>query len=71
MKLLFFMLLSGTAIVALSCFKSVKPKASATAAARAEYNKVAPNVRLHVTDWGTGKPVVQIHGYPLSDASRE
>lgn len=38
---------------------------------RAEYIEVAPNVRLHVTDWGEGQPVVLIHGYPLSDASWE
>lgn len=39
--------------------------------ARAEYIEVAPNVKLHVTDLGEGKPVVLIHGYPLSDASWE
>ncbi|MEO6176996.1 MAG: alpha/beta hydrolase [Flavobacterium circumlabens] len=38
---------------------------------RAEYIEVAPNVKLHVTDLGEGKPVVLIHGYPLSDASWE
>jgi len=40
-------------------------------AARKEYIEVEPNVRLHVTDLGTGKPVVLIHGYPLSDAMWE
>ncbi|GAA3929714.1 alpha/beta fold hydrolase [Chitinophaga oryziterrae] len=39
--------------------------------ARAEYIEVEPNVRLHVTDLGEGKPVVLIHGYPLSDAMWE
>lgn len=39
--------------------------------ARAEYIEVEPNVKLHVTDWGQGTPVVLIHGYPLSDASWE
>ncbi|MDR7369912.1 alpha/beta hydrolase [Flavobacterium aquidurense] len=38
---------------------------------RAEYIEVEPNVRLHVTDLGTGQPVVLIHGYPLSDAMWE
>lgn len=35
--------------------------------AREEYIKVAPNVRLHLTDAGEGKPIVLIHGWPLSD----
>lgn len=39
--------------------------------ARAEYIEVEPNVRLHVSDLGEGKPVVLIHGYPVSDASWE
>ena len=34
---------------------------------RAEYIEVEPNVRLHVTDAGEGRPVVLIHGWPLSD----
>jgi len=34
---------------------------------RAEYVKVEPNVRLHITDAGEGKPIVLIHGWPLSD----
>lgn len=34
---------------------------------RAEYIEVEPNVRLHVTDVGEGKPIVLIHGWPLSD----
>ncbi|HEX7584450.1 MAG TPA: alpha/beta hydrolase [Prolixibacteraceae bacterium] len=33
----------------------------------AEYIKVEPNVRLHITDAGEGKPIVLIHGWPLSD----
>jgi non-heme chloroperoxidase len=28
--------------------------------------ETAPNVRLHVEDWGQGKPVVFLHGWPLS-----
>ncbi len=35
--------------------------------AREEYIVVEPNVRLHVTDLGEGRPVVLIHGWPLSD----
>jgi len=34
---------------------------------RAEYIEVEPNVRLHVTDAGEGRPIVLIHGWPLSD----
>jgi len=39
--------------------------------ARAEYIKVASNVRLHVTDAGKGRPVVLIPGWPLSDEMYE
>ncbi|HZK95835.1 MAG TPA: alpha/beta hydrolase [Prolixibacteraceae bacterium] len=39
--------------------------------ARAEYIKVAPNVHLHVTDAGNGRPVVLIPGWPLSDEMYE
>ena len=35
--------------------------------ARAEYIEVEPNVNLHITDAGEGRPVVLIHGWPLSD----
>lgn len=38
-----------------------------TAAIRAEYIEVEPNVRLHITDAGEGRPIVLIHGWPLSD----
>ena len=38
---------------------------------RAEYIEVEPNVRLHVTDVGDGKPIVLIHGWPLSDEMYE
>ncbi|OXB03310.1 alpha/beta hydrolase [Flavobacterium pectinovorum] len=33
--------------------------------------EVEKNVKLHVTDLGEGKPVVLIHGWPLSDAMYE
>jgi len=38
---------------------------------RAEYVEVEPNVRLHITDAGTGRPIVLIHGWPLSDEMYE
>jgi len=34
---------------------------------RAEYIESEPNVLLHVTDAGKGRPIVLIHGWPLSD----
>jgi pimeloyl-ACP methyl ester carboxylesterase len=39
--------------------------------ARAEYIEVEPNVRLHITDAGEGRPIVLIHGWPLSDEMYE
>jgi len=38
---------------------------------REEFIEVEKNVRLHVADLGEGKPVVLIHGWPLSDAMYE
>ncbi|MDR7128118.1 pimeloyl-ACP methyl ester carboxylesterase [Algoriphagus sp. 4150] len=38
---------------------------------RAEYIEVEENVKLHVTDIGEGRPIVLIHGWPLSDAMYE
>jgi len=38
---------------------------------RAEYIEVEPNVRLHVSDAGEGRPIVLIHGWPLSDEMYE
>src|SRR5665647_2413207 len=38
-----------------------------TGTSRAEYIEVEPNVRLHITDAGEGRPIVLIHGWPLSD----
>jgi len=34
---------------------------------QAEYIEVEPNVRLHITDAGKGRPIVLIPGWPLSD----
>ena len=38
---------------------------------RSEYIEVEPNVRLHITDAGEGRPIVLIHGWPLSDEMYE
>ncbi|MDD3944687.1 MAG: alpha/beta hydrolase [Bacteroidales bacterium] len=38
---------------------------------RAEYIEVEPNVRLHISDAGEGRPIVLIHGWPLSDEMYE
>lgn len=38
---------------------------------RAEFIEVEKNVKLHVTDLGEGRPIVLIHGWPLSDAMYE
>ena len=38
---------------------------------RAEYIEVEPNVKLHITDGGEGRPIVLIHGWPLSDEMYE
>ena len=38
---------------------------------RAEYIEVEPNVRLHITDAGQGRPIILIHGWPLSDEMYE
>lgn len=46
-------------------------KQVAASAGRSEYIEVEKNVRLHVTDLGEGKPIVLIHGWPLSDAMYE
>jgi len=40
-------------------------------AARAEYIEVEPNVHLHITDAGEGRPIILIHGWPLSDEMYE
>ncbi|EKD24521.1 MAG: alpha/beta hydrolase fold protein, partial [uncultured bacterium (gcode 4)] len=38
---------------------------------RAEYIEVKPNVRLHITDAGEGRPIVLLPGWPLSDEMYE
>jgi len=42
-----------------------------TGSTRTEYIEVEPNVRLHITDAGEGRPIVLIHGWPLSDEMYE
>ncbi|MBK7497870.1 MAG: alpha/beta hydrolase [Ignavibacteriales bacterium] len=44
-----------------------KNDATITSVSRAEYIEVEPNVNLHITDAGEGRPIVLIHGWPLSD----
>jgi non-heme chloroperoxidase len=46
-------------------------KRTPASAGRAEYIEVEKNVKLHVTDLGSGRPVVLIHGWPLNDAMYE
>jgi non-heme chloroperoxidase len=61
------------AAFAIACFVQTvwaQPRVNASAG-RSEYIEVEPNVKLHVTDLGEGKPVVLIHGWPLSDAMYE
>ena len=41
------------------------------AQARGEYVQVSPEIRLHVRDWGRGRPVVLIPGWPLSNEMYE
>jgi non-heme chloroperoxidase len=38
---------------------------------RPEFIEVEKNVRLHISDLGEGKPLILIHGWPLSDAMYE
>jgi non-heme chloroperoxidase len=42
-----------------------------TGVTRAEYIEVEPNVKLHISDSGEGRPIVLIHGWPLSDEMYE
>ena len=50
---------------------TTKTKRVPASLGREEYVEVEKNVKLHVTDLGEGKPVVFIHGWPLSDAMYE
>jgi non-heme chloroperoxidase len=46
-------------------------KETNTGVARAEYIETEPNVHLHITDAGDGRPIVLIHGWPLSNEMYE
>lgn len=46
-------------------------KETNTGVARAEYIETEPNVHLHITDAGNGRPIVLIHGWPLSNEMYE
>jgi pimeloyl-ACP methyl ester carboxylesterase len=39
----------------------------AVASTRSECIEVPPGIRLHVRDWGQGRPIVLIHGWPFSN----
>jgi non-heme chloroperoxidase len=72
MPALIFTVLGG---ITAGCSDSKNEKAASTAPNKPEihreYVEVSNGVKLHITDLGTGTPVVLIHGYPLSDASWE
>jgi len=51
--------------------ETIIEKTTTLTIARAEYIEVEPNVRLHVTDAGEGRPIVLIPGWPLSDEMYE
>jgi len=51
--------------------ETIIEKTTPVTIARAEYIEVEPNVRLHVTDAGEGRPIVLIPGWPLSDEMYE
>ncbi len=48
----------------------ITEKLSSTTA-RAAFIEVESNIRLHITDVGDGRPIVLIHGWPLSDEMYE
>lgn len=40
-------------------------------ACSSHYIEVAPHIKLYVRDWGSGKPILFIHGWPLNHAMFE
>jgi len=44
---------------------------SMSGSTRTEYMEVDPNIHLHISDLGEGRPIVLIHGWPLSDEMYE
>lgn len=69
----FFGKTMGTIFTFLIFANTMNAQTNRTAASqgREEYIEVEKNVKLHVTDLGTGETVVLIHGWPLSDAMYE
>ena len=55
--------MSTTVVANKVIVKSVLPEKQG----REEYIEVEPNVVLHVADAGEGRPIVLVHGWPLSD----
>ncbi|MBF0206402.1 MAG: alpha/beta hydrolase [Oligoflexia bacterium] len=47
--------------------KNTKKKLGIHSETRLEYIEVSPNICLHVRDWGEGRPIVLIPGWPFSD----
>lgn len=58
-------------LIAVSVTLFAQGKRVPASSGRLEYIEVEKNVKLHVTDIGEGKPIVLIHGWPLSDAMYE
>ncbi len=48
-----------------------RPRSSEVSRAKVIVNSPVENVELHYTDQGSGRPVVLIHGWPLSGRSWE
>lgn len=48
-----------------------QPDKKKSVTVRAEYIEVEPNVLLHVIDAGEGRPIVLLHGWPLSNEMYE
>jgi len=61
----------GLVMTLLSTSLFAQGKRVPASAGRAEYIEVEKGVKLHVTDLGEGKPIVLIHGWPLSDEMYE
>lgn len=69
MKNISFTIISFVLLVANNVFAQGKRQPASYG--RAEFIEVEKNVKLHVTDLGEGRPIVLIHGWPLSDAMYE
>jgi non-heme chloroperoxidase len=69
MKIITFSIATMTLLLVNYSFAQTKRESASFG--RAEYIEVEKNVSLHVTDIGEGRPIVLIHGWPLSDAMYE